>query len=125
MNARVEQTYVILDSMDDYISALVGLLAGITKEPGEYKVVVFFPAAKLVRFFVNFFTDGLGIRVIELHSRMSQSARQRASAEFRDKPCSILFTSDVSARGVDYPGVTHVIQVRIVCKYPCFELALC
>jgi ATP-dependent RNA helicase MSS116 len=41
---------------------------------------------------------------------MSQSARQRASDSFRNARKGILFTSDVSARGVDYPDVSLVVQ---------------
>ena len=32
------------------------------------------------------------------------------SSEFHEAESGILFTSDVSARGIDYPGVTHVVQ---------------
>ena len=46
-----------------------------------------------------------------------QSYRDKVSAAFRGnvfgKGPAVLFTSNVSARGVDYPDVTHVIQVRI------------
>ena len=41
-----------------------------------------------------------------------QSAREKASKEFREARASILFSSDVSARGVDYPDVTMVLQAR-------------
>lgn len=41
-----------------------------------------------------------------------QSAREKASNEFRTARSAILFSSDVSARGVDYPDVTLVLQVR-------------
>ena len=41
-----------------------------------------------------------------------QSAREKASAAFRTAPEAMLFSSDVSARGVDYPDVTLVLQVR-------------
>jgi hypothetical protein len=40
-----------------------------------------------------------------------QSAREKASKDFRTATSAILFSSDVSARGVDYPDVTMVLQV--------------
>lgn len=40
-----------------------------------------------------------------------QSAREKASAQFRTARSAIMFSSDVSARGVDYPDVTLVLQV--------------
>ncbi|CAO1631269.1 unnamed protein product [Sympodiomycopsis kandeliae] len=52
------------------------------------------------------------LNVLELHSGLEQSRRSRVSDEFRHaKTASVLITSDVSARGVDYPNVTRVIQV--------------
>lgn len=56
------------------------------------------------------FNKGLNIPVIELHSKKSQSFRNKASDQFRNAKKGVLFTSDVSARGVDYPDVTHVLQ---------------
>lgn len=40
----------------------------------------------------------------QIHSRMSQSARTRAAQAFRDAPeGAVLVTSDVTARGMDFP----------------------
>ena len=45
-------------------------------------------------------------------SHTPQGARDKAAAEFRGATGGcILFSSDVSARGVDYPDVTLVLQV--------------
>ena len=50
-------------------------------------------------------------RILEIHSRKSQSHRTKVSDVFRDAAGGVcLFTSDVSARGMDYPDVTRVIQ---------------
>lgn len=53
----------------------------------------------------------LNLNVREIHSRKQQSYRTRVSDEFRRSKGLILVTSDVSARGVDYPDVSLVIQV--------------
>ena len=98
-NMRVDQTYHELSNMRDYIPTLLAIIQNAMKTEDDYKVLVFFPASKLVRFFVNFFNEGLGIPVLEIHSRMSQSSRNRASDSFRTARRGILFTSDVSARG--------------------------
>lgn len=55
----------------------------------------------------------LNLNVREIHSRKPQSYRTRVSDEFRKSTGLILVTSDVSARGVDYPDVTLVVQVII------------
>lgn len=49
--------------------------------------------------------------VIEMHSRKSQAFREKSSKMFREAQTAILFSSDVSARGVDYPDVSLVLQV--------------
>jgi ATP-dependent RNA helicase MSS116 len=109
-NKRVTQSYTLLPAMDSYVSYLVSITKQAMEEEKDYKIVVFFPAARLVRFFTRFFNVGLGIPVLEMHSRMSQSARTRINSSFRNAKRGVLFTSDVSARGVDFPDVTLVVQ---------------
>ena len=40
-----------------------------------------------------------------------QSKRTKVSEQFREGSDLVMFTSDVSARGLDYPDVSTVIQV--------------
>lgn len=51
------------------------------------------------------------MNVREIHSRKPQLYRTRISEEFKESKQLILVTSDVSARGMNYPDVTLVIQV--------------
>lgn len=53
----------------------------------------------------------MGYDVLETHSKKSQKYRERISEAFRNRKGVIMFTSDVSARGLDYPDVTLVVQV--------------
>ena len=50
--------------------------------------------------------------MLEIHSRKSQSHRTKTSEIFRNQSKKIMFSSDVSARGMDYPDVTTAVQVR-------------
>ena len=75
------------------------------------KIMVFFPMTSLVQLYANLFNLRFGKRVLELHGKMYQRERSIISRRFRNSSDGILFTSDVSARGVDYPNVTHVVQV--------------
>ena len=86
------------------------------------KAVIFLPTTKLTELFASLLVPlkrhlpwGAATNVIEIHSGKSQGQRQRAADTFRQSNSSyaVLVTSDVSARGVDYPGVTRVIQVGI------------
>ena len=96
---RLVQSYFVLDGMDQYITALVAIVRKAVSEDDNHKILVFLPAVKLVRYFATLFNVGLGIPVLEIHSRMSHSARLRASSTFKDAKRGVLFTSDVSARG--------------------------
>ncbi|CAN0346857.1 unnamed protein product, partial [Laminaria digitata] len=57
--------------------------------------------------------NSMGINVLETHSRKSQGARTRVAEAFRNSKGVIMFTSDVSARGMDYPDVSLVVQVGL------------
>lgn len=82
------------------------------------KIIVFFTTARMTGFMAELFNSASHATkfptVLEIHSRKSQAVRQRASERFRSsKTNAILFSSDVSARGMDYPGVTFVLQVGL------------
>jgi ATP-dependent RNA helicase MSS116 len=82
------------------------------------KVMVFFTTARSTGFMAELFnsvSNRTGFpKFFEIHSRKSQSVRQKASERFRvSKENAIMFSSDVSARGMDYPGVTFVLQVGL------------
>ncbi|KAL9680878.1 hypothetical protein QQ045_012658 [Rhodiola kirilowii] len=89
---------------------LYALLKEHIAEDADYKVLVFCTTAMVTRLVA----DLLGkfrMNVREIHSRKPQSYRTRISDEFRKSKGLILVTSDVSARGVDYPDVSLVIQI--------------
>ncbi len=48
-----------------------------------------------------------------MHGQLSQGERTRVSERFRRAKSALLFSSDVTARGMDFPNVTHVIQVGL------------
>ena len=51
--------------------------------------------------------------ILEMHGKLTQQQRTRISENFRKLPSAILVSSDVTARGMDFPGVTHVIQIGL------------
>ena len=52
--------------------------------------------------------DGFAAAVI--HGNKSQNARQKALNEFRDGAVRILVATDIAARGIDVPGISHVVN---------------
>ncbi|MBS2000776.1 MAG: DEAD/DEAH box helicase [Candidatus Obscuribacterales bacterium] len=51
-----------------------------------------------------------GIKAEEIHSDISQSQRERTLENFRNGKFPILVATDVAARGLDIPAITHVIN---------------
>ena len=51
--------------------------------------------------------------IIEMHSKLTQQQRTRNSARFRTAKSALLFSSDVTSRGMDFPDVSHVIQLGL------------
>ncbi|KAI9780966.1 MAG: hypothetical protein M1839_006405 [Geoglossum umbratile] len=53
------------------------------------------------------------VKCIEIHSKLTQQGRTYASESFRKAKSAILFSSDITSRGMDFPAVTHIIQLGI------------
>ncbi|KAL2754292.1 hypothetical protein ACRALDRAFT_2069793, partial [Sodiomyces alcalophilus JCM 7366] len=87
------------------------------QQPGgqPFKAMVFLPSLAIVDLVAETYHDGFrsayGVPGLRIHSKLTQSQRTRAAEKFRNMKTGILFSSDVTARGMDFPNVTHVIQV--------------
>jgi ATP-dependent RNA helicase MSS116 len=77
------------------------------------KIMVFLPTTTVVSYLASVFNKIEGLDIIQLHSKLTQQHRVRISNRFKAAKSGILFTTDVSARGVDYPNVTLVIQLGV------------
>jgi ATP-dependent RNA helicase RhlE len=51
-----------------------------------------------------------GIRAVTIHGELSQRQRTAALTAFRRRAWRVLVATDVAARGLDIPGVSHVIN---------------
>lgn len=54
-----------------------------------------------------------GIDAAAIHGNKSQPQRERALAAFRAGRCKVLVATDIAARGVDVPGVSHVFNFEL------------
>lgn len=50
------------------------------------------------------------VEAMAIHGNKSQGARQRALECFRNGQLRVLVATDIAARGIDVPGITHVIN---------------
>ncbi|KAG8692607.1 hypothetical protein FRC08_009670, partial [Ceratobasidium sp. 394] len=124
VHAHVPQYHTVLPKAEDQIPHILRLLAhDQLSNPGKSKSIIFLPTTRMTQMYAQLLRElardtlpaGRGTQVYEIHSKKEQDQRSRTSDRFRKDTsgAAILVTSDVSARGVDYPGVTRVIQVGI------------
>ncbi|CEG35845.1 dead deah box rna [Plasmopara halstedii] len=110
-NTQAIQEFIVCD-LKDVISVVESVLEAHMKLRA-YKIIVFLPTARSAQFMAQLFQVAGFPNVLEMHSRKSQSARSKAAEAFRKGKKMIMFSSDVSARGVDYPDVSLVVQVGL------------
>ncbi|KAJ8606153.1 hypothetical protein MRB53_041160 [Persea americana] len=134
---RVKQHIVVTKGLENNLAALTELCVNsieASKESGArpFKAIVYYNSAAEVSLYAQVMqalqepgtqapaqnswarqsSHPLGnLSIGEIHSRLSQGQRTAASDRFRRCQSGILFSSDVTARGLDFPDVTHVIQM--------------
>jgi ATP-dependent RNA helicase RhlE len=54
-----------------------------------------------------------GISVAAIHGDKNQAAREKALLNFRDGNIQVLVATDIAARGIDIPAISHVINYDI------------
>lgn len=117
VHTHIPQYYHPLSSAAEQIPETLKLIAQDQMENPDSKIILFLPTTKATMLWATLLRELNNTlpnrtQVHEIHSGLEQRRRSRASDNFRqDRRPSVLVTSDVSARGVDYPGVTRVIQV--------------
>ncbi|KAG9318189.1 P-loop containing nucleoside triphosphate hydrolase protein [Chiua virens] len=103
--------------IDGTIKATVAVLRDdITQHGNHSKAMVFCTTAWGTSATAKLLEDAGGgtlPRVFEIHSRMTQNRRLAVAQNFKRAKSGILVTSDVTARGMDFPGVTLVVQVGL------------
>lgn len=110
-HSKVKQSYVVAPH-EVHFQIVQHLLKEHILQVPDYKVIVFCTTGIITSLLFLLLRE-MKMNVREMHSRKPQLYRTRISNEFREAKRMILVTSDVSARGMNYPDVTLVIQVGI------------
>jgi len=123
---RVPQKYINAHGFENITPTLYELMqrsfaAGFSGEGRPFKAIVYFNSTAEVRLAASVFYKLTaqrggplgGLRTYEIHAKLSQQQRTRAAEDFRSAKTGVLFSSDVTARGMDFPNVSHVIQVGL------------
>ncbi|OAA47704.1 ATP-dependent RNA helicase mss116 [Metarhizium rileyi] len=119
---RVPQHMVPLHSWNNVFPSLFELIDRESAKAAEdrslpmFKAIVYFNTTALVEMAAELGyqrrRNGLmKIPTFSIQSQLSQNQRTKAADLFRNTRTGVLFSSDVTARGMDFPNVTHVIQV--------------
>ncbi len=101
--ADVEHRFVRVDH-EDRVAALVGELAQ------ERDLALVFVRTKRGADRLVKRLAGNGVKAAAVHGNRSQKQREQALAQFRSGRVDTLVATDVAARGIDVPDVSHVIN---------------
>ncbi|KAI5125776.1 ATP-dependent RNA helicase DDX55/SPB4 [Nematocida parisii] len=79
------------------------------------KIIVFFATCAQVDYFYSRLVQtvgrgGLHSCVLRLHRKLPQTVREQTYAEYAATESGVLLCTDISARGLDFPGVTAVLH---------------
>ncbi|KAK3906298.1 P-loop containing nucleoside triphosphate hydrolase protein [Staphylotrichum tortipilum] len=91
---------------------------GMDGEAPPFKAIVFLPTTASVMTYSYMFQrlrrqDRTLPQIMSIHSKLTQAMRADNANNFKNARSAILFASDVAARGMDFPNVSHVIQVHL------------
>lgn len=104
---NLNQFYTICETHDK-----MDILFSFLKTHKNAKCLVFLSSCKQVRYYTEVFKRlKLGMTFLDLHGKQKQTKRTNIFYTFLNKKNTVLFATDVAARGVDFPAVDWVIQL--------------
>jgi ATP-dependent RNA helicase RhlE len=109
---RVEQ-FLFMVQQDEKQTLLEMILKGRHPVPGKLERVLVFTRTKHGADRVVKKLAQVGVPANAIHGNKSQPQRERALDEFRRAKTPVLVATDVAARGIDIPGVSHVINYEL------------
>lgn len=105
--AKLQQNYCVTPVSEKLDTLWSFLRANVKK-----KILVFLSSGKQVRFVYEAFRHlQPGLTILHLHGRQKQAARLEITKRFSNSRYACLFSTDVAARGLDFPAVDWVVQV--------------
>lgn len=104
-NQHIEQDVIRLQPGQNKVDVLHDLL-----QQSEFTKVMVFGRTKHGINKLEFTLAQRGVKVTSIHGNKNQSARQRSLSLFKMGHVQALLATDVAARGIDIPDVTHVIN---------------
>jgi ATP-dependent RNA helicase MSS116, mitochondrial len=120
LNYRLVSQSYIITPQHLFLPTLVPLLHGDKSlHPSASKVMVFLPTARQVGFAAEVLTKVQGLEPVhEIHSRLTQPKRTRVASAFAQAKTGVLLSSDVTARGMDFPGYRPLLFPFLNLTFP-------
>lgn len=114
-SANIEQRFLDTSTtnLDGKFSMLVDTVGQVKSSAGETAKTLVFANAKATVDDVCWKLSDNRIRSQQIHGGLTQAARDRALNDFRNGRCSVLVATDVAARGLDLPGIDHVVNYEL------------
>jgi len=86
------------------------LIQALTKAPPPQLTLVFVQKKRTASWVAGQLTKTYGVKAESIHGDRSQSQRENALAAFKRGDAPVMVATDVAARGIDVPGVAHVVN---------------
>ena len=109
---RIDQ-FLFMVQQDEKQTLLEMILSERHPVPGKFERVLIFARTKHGCDRIVKKLSQSGIPTNAIHGNKSQPQRERALGEFRSAKTPILVATDVAARGIDIPGVSHVLNYEL------------
>jgi ATP-dependent RNA helicase RhlE len=104
---RIEQSVMFVGAKDKR-----ALLTELLRDTGMDRVLVFTRTKRGAERVCRQLAQA-GIAADALHGNKAQNARVRALDAFRNGSVRVLVATDIAARGIDVPGISHVINYEL------------
>ncbi len=109
---RIDQ-YLFMVQQDEKQALIEMILSEKHEVPGKFERVLIFTRTKHGADRLVKKLSQVNIPSNAIHGNKSQPQRERALSEFKSAKVPILIATDVAARGIDIPGVSHVINYEL------------
>lgn len=103
--ARIDQAHLMVHA-DQKVAAVVRLL-----EVEDFDALIAFVRTKQATLDLTSALEAKGYKVAALNGDIAQNQRERVIESLKDGRLDIVVATDVAARGLDVPRITHVLNV--------------
>lgn len=118
---KVPQHIVTVPGFEHWSPALLELAEKESSKEDQsqpFKAIAYFNNTSTVKMMGQLFNNlyrsrELNVPVFSIHSDLEQRLRTHIADAFRKARSAILISTDVTARGMDFPNVSHVIQFGV------------